>query len=153
VRLEFHTDIADPLGYACRLLRKAYRRALKVVVCGEPETLGRLDTLLWTFEQLEFVPHARLHGAERPDATLLEHTPIWLADAAASWPHADVVVNLGERPIEEPARFERIVEIVGDGQADRQAGRARWRHYAALGLTPRLAAEAAIAADDGAATP
>lgn len=153
MRLEFHTDIADPLGYSCRLLRKAYRRGLKVVVCGEPETLSRLDTLLWTFEQLEFVPHARLRGAERPDATLLQHTAIWLADAAASWPHADVVVNLGEQPIAEPARFERIIEIVGDGQADRQAGRARWRHYAALGLTPVLAAAAPIAADDAAATP
>ena len=153
MRLEFHTDIADPLAYSCRLLRKAYRRALKVVVCGEPETLNRLDTLLWTFEQLEFVPHARLRGAERPDPMLLERTPIWLADAGASWPHADVVVNLGEQPIAEPARFERIIEIIGDGQADRQAGRARWRHYAALGLTAVLATAAAVAADDAAATP
>ena len=153
MRLEFHTDIADPLGYSCRLLRKAYRRGLKVVVCGEPEILSRLDTQLWTFEQLEFVPHARLRGGERADAMLLQRTPIWLADAGASWPHADVVVNLGQQPIAEPARFDRIIEIVGDGQADQQAGRARWRHYAALGLTPVLAASAAIAADDAAATP
>ena len=68
MRLEFHTDIADPLGYCCRLLRKAYRRGVQVVVRGEPERLGRLDTLLWTFEQLEFIPHARLRGGERLDA-------------------------------------------------------------------------------------
>ena len=54
VRLEFHPDIADPLGYCCRLLRKAYRRGVRVVVCGQAERLSRLDTLLWTFEQLEF---------------------------------------------------------------------------------------------------
>ena len=155
MRLEFHTDIADPLGYCCRLLRKAYRRGVRVVVCGEPERLGRLDTLLWTFEQLEFVPHARLRGGERPDAALLARTPIWLADAAAAWPQAHVVVNLGERPVDEPARFDRIIEIVGDAEGDRQAGRARWRHYVALGLKPAHAgtATAATADDDAAAAP
>jgi DNA polymerase-3 subunit chi len=150
-RLEFHTDIADPLEYGCRLLRKAYRRHLKVVVCGDAERLGRLDTLLWTFEQLEFVPHARLRSGERPDAALLRHTPIWLADAATDWPAADVVVNLGEQPVTDPGRFARIVEIVGSEAAERQAGRARWRHYAAHGLTPVLAN--ATAGDDAAATP
>jgi len=154
LRLEFHADIADPLGYCCRLLRKAYRRGVRVVVCGEPERLSRLDTLLWTFEQLEFIPHARLRSGERPDATLLARTPIWLADASPDWPAASVVVNLGERPVDEPARFERIVEIVGDADADRQAGRARWRHYVALGLKPErtdAATTAATARDDAAA--
>ena len=149
VRLEFHTDVGDPLGYSCRLLRKAYRRGLKVVVCAEPERLNRLDTQLWTFEQLEFVPHARVRGGERPDAALAARTPIWLVDASAAWPPADVVVNLGPQPIGEPTRFERIIEIVGDDEADRQAGRARWRHYTTLGLSPTLAsASAAAAAED-----
>jgi DNA polymerase-3 subunit chi len=154
VRLEFHTDIADPLGYGYRLLRKAYRRGLKVVVCAEPERLGRLDTLLWTFEQLEFVPHARLRSGERPDSGVLARTPIWLADAGTPWPRADVVVNLGEQPIDEPQRFERIIEIVGQESDERQAGRRRWRHYTTLGLAPeQVNAAAASAADDSAASP
>jgi DNA polymerase-3 subunit chi len=156
VRLEFHTDIADPLGYCCRLLRKAYRRGVRAVVCAEPERLGRLDTLLWTFEQLEFVPHARLRGGERPDAMLLQRTPIWLADASTTWPPAQVVVNLGEQPITEPTRFDRLIEIVGDTDADRVAGRARWRHYVTLGLKPEHAAAtttATTAADDAAPPP
>jgi len=153
VRLEFHPDIADPLGYCCRLLRKAYRRGAQVVVCGEPEHLSRLDTLLWTFEQLEFIPHARLRAGERPDPALRARTPIWLADAAAVWPPAPVVVNLGERPVDEPTRFERIIEIVGDAEADRQAGRVRWRHYVALGLKPERAAAGATADEDAAAAP
>jgi len=135
-RLEFHTGIADPLAYACRLLRKAHRRRLKVVVGGDGDRLGRLDTLLWTFDQLEFVPHARLRVGEPPDAGLLQFTPIWLADAAVPWPAADVVVNLGQAPVAEPARFERIVEIVGAERDDVVAGRARWRHYAEQGLVP-----------------
>ena len=153
MRLEFHTDVGDSLAYACRLLRKAYRRGLKVVVCAEPERLSRLDTLLWTFEQLEFVPHARLRSGDRPDVALAAHTPIWLADPGTAWPQADVVVNLGAQAVDEPARFERIVEIVGDEEAERQAARARWRHYATLGLAPTHAnATAATASEDGTAS-
>jgi DNA polymerase III subunit chi len=150
-RLEFHTGIGDPLGYSCRLLRKAYRRGLRAVVCGEAERLSRLDTLLWTFEQLEFVPHARLRAGERPDATM-QRTPIWLADRGADWPACDLVVNLGDEPVDGAERLARVIEIVGDGDADRQAGRARWRHYAAAGLKPELAttSAAATAADDNA---
>jgi DNA polymerase-3 subunit chi len=136
-QLEFHTGIADPLGYSCRLLRKAYRRGSKVVVCGEPERLMRLDTLLWTFEQLEFVPHARLAAGEEVSLAL-QRTPIWLVERRARWPEADVVVNLGREAVDEPQRFARLIEIVGEEPDDVQAGRARWRHYAALGMSPVL---------------
>lgn len=149
MKLEFHTDVADPLAYCCRLLRKAYRRRINVVVCGDADRLSRLDALLWTFEQLEFVPHARLRAGERPDAALQRHTPIWLADAAAAWPDVEVVVNLGQPPVDEPTRFARVIEIVGAEPAAREAGRARWRHYVGLALAPVLA----TAADDAAATP
>jgi DNA polymerase-3 subunit chi len=152
--LEFHTGIADPLGYGCRLLRKAHRRGLKVVVTGEPERLTRLDTLLWTFEQLEFVPHARLRAGERPERTL-QRTPIWLADRGADWPTCDLVVNFGAAALDEPQRFERVIEIVGDGDDERQAGRARWRQYVAAGLNPLVAnaTSAATAADDNGSSP
>src|SRR5512134_326609 len=132
-QLEFHTGIAEVMGYSCRLLRKAYRRGTRVVVCGEPERLGRLDVLLWTFEQLEFIPHLRVRAGEEP-ATALQRTPIWLLDARAAWPQADVAINLGDEPLDTPLRVERVLEIVGDEPDARQAGRARWRHYVGQGL-------------------
>ena len=45
----FHTGIADPLDYACRLLRKAYRSGARVAVHGAPATLDRLDQALVAF--------------------------------------------------------------------------------------------------------
>jgi DNA polymerase-3 subunit chi len=152
-QLEFHTGIADPLGYSCRLLRKAYRRGSKVVVCGQSERLLRLDTMLWTFEQLEFVPHARL-GAGEQASEVMQRTPIWLVDRRARWPQADVVVNLGDEAVDEPQRFARLIEIVGEEPDQAQAGRARWRHYASLGLTPMLVgakADAGQASEEGTA--
>jgi DNA polymerase-3 subunit chi len=148
VQLEFHTGIADVMDYSCRLLRKAYKRGSRVVVCGEPERLGRLDVQLWTFEQLEFIPHLRLRASDEPGPAL-RHTPIWLVDAGVTWPSADVAINLGDAPLADLQRVSRVLELVGDQPEARQAGRARWRHYAGQGLQPVLAG-AAASADGGA---
>jgi DNA polymerase III subunit chi len=136
-QLEFHTGIADVMDYACRLLRKAHRRGTRVVVCGAPERLSRLDVQLWTFEQLEFIPHLRLHAGDAP-APALQRTPIWLVDRRAPWPPADVAINLGDDPVDEPECVPRVLELVGDAPAEVQAGRARWKHYVARGLQPQL---------------
>ena len=149
VQLEFHTGIADVMDYSCRLLRKAYKRGSRVVVCGEPERLSRLDVQLWTFEQLEFIPHLRVRSGDEPSPAL-RTTPIWLVDAHVVWPQADVVLNLGDAPLDDPQRVPRVLELVGDGAEARQAGRARWRHYASQGLQPVLAGAGATA-DGGAA--
>lgn len=148
-QLEFHTGIADVMDYSCRLLRKAYRRGSRVVVCGEPERLSRLDVQLWTFEQLEFIPHLRVRAGEPPSAAW-RHTPIWLLDADVPWPQADVAINLGAAPLQEPQRVPRVLELVGEEPEARLAGRARWRHYVGMGLEPVMAGTAATA-DGGAA--
>jgi DNA polymerase III subunit chi len=143
-QLEFHTGITDVMGYGCRLLRKAYRRGTRVIVCGEAERLSRLDVLLWTFEQLEFIPHLRVRRGESPSAAM-QRTPIWLIDTGVAWPPAEVAINLGDEPLNQPERVARVLELVGNEPAAVQAGRARWRHYASQGLMPVLAGAGAVA--------
>lgn len=148
-QLEFHTGIADVMDYSCRLLRKAYRRGTRVVVCGEPERLSRLDVMLWTFEQLEFIPHLRVRAGEQPSAAM-QRTPIWLVDPRVGWPPADVALNLGEEPLDDPRRVARVLELVGDAPEAREAGRARWRHYVSQGLAPVLAGGTGASAEGSA---
>lgn len=140
----FHTGIPDKLGYACRLLRKAWRQGVPVVVTGESPLLQRLDVLLWTFEQEEFVPHVRVRAGE-PTDPLLARTPIWLADVAVQAPAAAaaqaVLVNLGAEVCADYARFARVVELVSDDAQDVRQGRERWRRYQGDGVTPRLHAQ------------
>jgi len=135
----FHTGIADKAGYACRLLRKAWRQGRQVVVTGSAEQLQRLDLLLWTFEQAEFVPHWRLRRQEQPPAAM-RRTPIWIADAPDDAPVRDVLVNLGPDWPAASAGFARVIEIVGDDADDAAQGRERWRRYRAAGFAPVLAA-------------
>ena len=56
-RVDFHFNATDKLGYACRLVRKIRRTGPRVVVFGDPLTLAEFDRLLWTFSQLDFIPH------------------------------------------------------------------------------------------------
>ncbi|TFZ08274.1 DNA polymerase III subunit chi [Ramlibacter humi] len=126
----FHFNAPDKLGYACRLLRKAYGTGAQVVVTGEPEVLRELDVNLWTFGSLEFVPHCL--GTER-DERVQARTPIVLSGLPRSSPHQQVLVNLGHEVPEGFERFERLIEVVTNDGADRQQARARWKHYADRG--------------------
>jgi len=130
--VEFHTGVADPLVFACRLLRKACRQGARVAVTAPSAVLAALDERLWTFEAQSFVPHLRWSPARSAQAA---RTPIWLIEGAPPPASPPVLVNLGAAPVAAAEAFERIIEIVSDDDEDRRAGRARWRAYEALGLS------------------
>lgn len=134
-QVDFHTGLADKLGHACRLLRKAYRAGHRVVVTGAPEQLARLDSLLWTFEVGEFIPHARLRRGQAVPPRLAP-TPVWLADEPADAGGEGVLVNLGPAAVADTAPFLRVIELVADDADDAAQGRQRWRQYVAAGITP-----------------
>ncbi|MDR5742174.1 DNA polymerase III subunit chi [Caballeronia sp. LZ029] len=122
-RIDFHTNVGDPLAYACRLARKAYLSGKPLVVLAEPQRLAAFDEQLWTFQPLEFVPHCM---AKSP---LAEDTPVVLTSNLDDAPHHQVLVNLGAPVPAQFARFERLVEIVGSVGDELAAGRERYRFY------------------------
>ncbi len=130
--VSFHFNVSEPLRYACRLLRKATRKGAKVAVVAPAPLLADLDRALWTFDALEFCPHVRLTAGATP-APRLRATPIWLLDRAADAPDRDVLLNLSSEVPAGFESFERIVEVVATSDADRSAGRERWKHYASRG--------------------
>jgi DNA polymerase-3 subunit chi len=103
---------------------------------GEKADLKKLDELLWTFSAVDFLPHCFI------DDEAAAETPIVLTEDFASpglakVPHADVMIHLGMRmPQDVPAlvdRFPRIVEVVTVNEAERLAGRERYKAYRDLG--------------------
>jgi DNA polymerase III subunit chi len=141
-RIDFHSNVGDKLDYACRLARKIWSGTQEgepvrpIVIVGEKADLKKLDDLLWTFSSTDFLPHCFI------DDEAASETPIVLTDdfaspALASIPHADVMIHLGMRmPQDVPAlvaRFPRIVEVVTVNEAERLAGRERYKAYRDLG--------------------
>lgn len=129
--IAFHFNAPDKLAYACRLLRKATAGGARVVVTAPAEDLARLDTLLWTFSQTDFIAHARVPA----DGELLVASPVVLTEASASpdLPHREVLVNLGGQMPAGFESYERVIEVVSLDEADRQHARTRWKAYQGLG--------------------
>ena len=123
-RIDFHTNIPDKIGYACRLVRKARGADQKVVVYADRMQLAALDQALWTFSEQDFLPHV-MAGDE-----LAAQTPVILTDNAdAPLPHHQVLVNLASETPAHFARFDRMFEIVSTRDDDVLAGRERYRQY------------------------
>lgn len=133
--VEFHTGVADPLEFACRLLRKAVRRGVRVRVMAPADTLGALDRALWVFDEHDFVPHVRVPGASAATAA---RTPIWLVPtlhtAVGEALSPAVLLNLGADAPEDFAGLDRLIEIVSADPDEAARGRSRWRAYKARGL-------------------
>jgi len=125
----FHFNAPDKITYGCRLVRKAYGAGAKVTVTADEDVLRELDTALWTFAAHDFIPHCMVSA----EASVLDATPVVLAAQPARSPHAQVLVNLGHAVPTGFERFERLIEVVTLDEADRQAARRRWKHYADRG--------------------
>lgn len=130
--VSFHFNVPDRMAYACRLLRKAVRRGAKVVVSAPGDVLARFDKQLWVFEPLDFVPHVYARPGQAPAARLLD-TPVWLSEQVREAPHHEVLLNLGNELVDGFETFARVIELVSHDGDDRQAGRARWKHYSDRG--------------------
>jgi len=141
-RIDFHSNVSDKLEYACRLTRKIWSATPEgdpvrnIVMVGEKADLKKLDALLWTFSKSDFLPHCFI------DDEAASETPIILTDdfaspALNSIAHADVMIHLGMRMPKDVAalvaRFPRIVEVVTVNEAERLAGRERYKAYRELG--------------------
>jgi DNA polymerase-3 subunit chi len=124
-RIDFHSNVPDKLGYACRLVRKARAANCNIVLLLENRTdLMALDERLWTFSELDFIPH--VHAGD----PLASGTPVILTDRDdAELPHHHVLINLSARTPAHFARFERMFEIICAEEADKTAGRERYRFY------------------------
>ncbi len=136
MRVEFHTDVADPLEFACRLLRKVYRNGSRAAVYGPGPALARLDQALWTSDALDFIPHARWNGQNGPSPGAgLGRTPIWLCEPGAPPPPGcTIAVNVALDDLATFDPYERLIEIVSRDQAVTQAARARWRVLSERGI-------------------
>ena len=122
-RIDFHTNVGDSLLYACRLARKAYLAGQPIVVLADAPRLREFDERLWTFSPLDFVPHCM---AAQP---LAARTPVVLATELEAAPHHRVLLNLGATVPAQFARFERLLEVVGNAEDELLAGRERYRFY------------------------
>ena len=138
-RIDFHSNVPDKINYACRLVRKAYAANCRIVLLAAPGDLMSLDAALWALADDAFLPHVLAGDA------LAAQTPIVLTDSdAAELPHHHVLINLTAATPANFARFERMFEVISSDDAEKNAGRERYRFYKQRGyVLSHFVAEAA----------
>ncbi len=137
VRIDFHFNVEHRLQYACRVIRRARAADCRVLVFArDADRLARVDTALWTFSALDFVPHVYA------DSPLASRTPVLLAasvDGATTG--CPVLLNLDDDVPPDfaalGARFDRLIEVVSCDDDDRRLARDRFRAYREAGLQPQ----------------
>ncbi len=126
--IDFYFNAGDRLQVACRLAGKALAQGRQLLVYApEGDTASRIDKLLWTWPATGFVPHCALHDPLAPD------TPVLIAADAEMPKRCDVILNLSAACPPHFERFERLLEVVGADDAERAAGRERYRYYRSRG--------------------
>lgn len=131
--ISFYTFADNKLDVARKLAAKAYSQGKRVMIYApEPEVADAIDRLLWTTPALGFLPHCR------DSDTVSAETPVLIGINAAALAQADVMINLHHDWPPAFARFERLLEIVGQDKSDREQGRVRYRFYQERGyaITP-----------------
>ncbi|MBN8763080.1 MAG: DNA polymerase III subunit chi [Thiobacillus sp. 63-78] len=126
--ITFYTFADNPLDVARRVAVKAHGQGRQVMIYApDPAMADAIDRLLWSASALSFVPHCR------DSDPLAGETPVLIGTDAGALRQADVMINLHREQPPAFARFERLIEIVGQDDAGREQGRARYRFYQTRG--------------------
>lgn len=126
-RIDFAFGAPNRLRMACSTTARHVRSGRRLLVyCTDPRRMERFDALLWSFDPASFISHAPA------DDPLAARAAVVLAkDAAelAAAPHEGWLLNLDLDCPPQPQRYERILEIVSEHEADKNAARLRWVAY------------------------
>jgi len=105
--VNFYETTQDPIDKVLpKIVEKIYASQKRcLILCKDAEQVQSLNTLLWTYSQLSFLPH----GCTNDMQDFKEQQPIWLS-TIVDMDRLEVIVNLGSSPI-EGIQAERVVEI------------------------------------------
>jgi len=109
---------------ACKLAGKAFRLGHRVYMLTASDAQAQaLNELLWTFSAGSFIPHG-LHSEHMDPAP-----PVVVGPQAPPPEFADVLISLAPTVPDCFSRFQRVAEIVGGADNDKESARERFRFY------------------------
>jgi DNA polymerase-3 subunit chi len=131
-QIDFYIHADSRLQIACSLAAKALKSGVRMMILTpDGETTERMGRMLYTSAPLSFLPHCRAQHR------LAAVTPIILDHVAEPVVHEQVLVNLRDETPPHFSRFERLIEIVSQDEADRERARTRFRFYRERGYDIR----------------
>jgi DNA polymerase-3 subunit chi len=123
-RVFFYHNAADRIAATATLIGKAVSQKKSLLVYAPAaEVAAALDRHLWMFPATGFIPHV---AANSP---LAGETPVLIASQLDSVPQDERLFNLAAEVPPGFSRFTSLIEVVGQSDEERVAGRQRARFY------------------------
>lgn len=112
--------------FACRLMAKAFKKGHQIYVqLTNDKDCRYLDDLLWSYDDISFIPHAINHSND------ISSAPILLGFGDIPKSADDILINLTDIIPTELTQFKRIIEIVPEQEPWKQNSRKKYAAYAA----------------------
>ncbi len=128
----FYHGASDKIAAACGLIRGVWaKRNALLIYAPEKSVADGVDRMLWTKAPLSFIPHCRANSP------LAAETPILITDNLTTIAQSDRLMNLSNDLPAGYARFQTLVEVVGQAENDRQVARQRVHLYKEQGCEVR----------------
>ncbi|MCE9632976.1 MAG: DNA polymerase III subunit chi [Methylophilales bacterium] len=123
-QVDFYFNAADKYRLAASLSSKALAQAVRLFVFTPDDKVTlHMESVLWSFQQTSFIPHCRSQHF------LAHETPVIVDHETEPLIHDDVLLNLCTTHPPFFSRFRRLIEIVGNDEADKAAARERFKFY------------------------
>ena len=110
--------------FACAIATEAWAHGNRVHIHTQSEeNASRFDDLLWIYKDISFVPH------EIFDGSINDETPVTIGYGNHSPHPSQVMINLGSEIPDFASSFDRVIEIVGGNEPNKQLARQRYSQY------------------------
>jgi DNA polymerase-3 subunit chi len=110
--------------FVCGLAAKAMQTGHRVYIYSPDQHVAELlDEMLWTFQDISFVPHEMTTNA------LIADCPVLIGSEEKLPTGCDVMINLSESVPASADQCSRVVEIVAGNENMKKHARDRYRNY------------------------
>tara|TARA_B100001245_G_scaffold82494_1_gene59246 strand:+ start:411 stop:845 length:435 start_codon:yes stop_codon:yes gene_type:complete len=112
----------------CKIIKEYYKKKYKIFVSSRSDNLvNELNNLLWTFEQISFIPHCTTKNYDKNSPILLSGKDSF--PKTINLKEYDVWLNLDDEMEENYTDFEIILEIVSQNEEERILSRKKYLNY------------------------
>ncbi len=110
--------------FACAIATKAWASGNRVHIHTQSEeNATKFDDLLWVHKDTSFIPHEIFNG------NINDETPVTIGHSNDYPSRSQVMINLGSDIPGFAPSFDRVIEIVGGNESNKQLARQRYRLY------------------------
>ena len=122
-------DSDDDINYCtCKIIKKFYEEGKKILVSSKNSILiDDLNKLLWTFEQLSFIPHSTSKDYDSLTPVLFIETG-YKNDSIIKKDY-NIFINLDDEVKTDYYNYEIVIELVSGNEHQKNLAREKYLYY------------------------